>query len=214
MADSLINGLAQQLSGDTIDQIAGLIGATPEDASRGVAAALPMLVGSLAGAAQEPTATNALFGALSKDHDGSILDMLGPMLAGGYASRALGSDGSRILGHLFGGKQNAVEGAVAKSAGLDSGLIAKLLPILAPIVMGYLGRRTTTGGLDAGGLGGLLGAEQTQAREQDSGLGGIFDMLAGGGGDEDADGGGLLDMAGDLLGSSAGKAILGQVLGR
>ena len=37
-------------------------------------------------------------------------------------------------------------------------------------------------------------------------------MLAGG--DSNDDGGGLMDMAGDLLGSPAGKAILGQILGR
>ena len=100
---------------------------------------------------------------------------------------------------------------MAQSAGLDSGLIQKLLPMLAPIVMGYLGRRLTSGGLDAGGLGGLLGGERAQVQQQDPGLGGIFDILGGG---DDNDGGGLMDVAGDLLGSSAGKAILGQILGR
>lgn len=211
MSDSLLGGLAQQFSGDTIGQIAGLLGASNEDAGKAVAASLPMLLGSLAGATQQPKQANALFGALSNDHDGSILDALGPLLGGGYASRALGSDGARVLGHLFGNKQPAVENAVAKSAGLDAGLIQKVLPILAPIVMGYLGRRLTSGGLDAGGLGSLLGGERAQVAKQDSGLGGLFDMLAGG---NDDDGGGLMDVAGDLLGNPVGKAILGQILGR
>ena len=212
MPESLLGGLAQQFGGDTIGQIAGLLGASNDDTGKAIAASLPMLLGSLAGASQQPAQANALFGALTGDHDGSILDMLGPLLGGGYATRALGSDGARVLGHLFGNKQNAVESAVAKSAGLDAGLIQKLLPMLAPIVMGYLGRRLSSGGLDAGGLGGLLGGESNQVREQDPGLGGIFDIL--GGGNDDDDGGGLMDMAGDLLGSSAGKAILGQILGR
>ena len=212
MSNSLLGGLAQQFSGDTIGQIAGLIGASNEDAGKAVAASLPMLLGSLAGASQQQGQANALFGALSNDHDGSILDMLGPLLGGGYASRALGSDGTRVLSHLFGNKQGAVESAVAKSAGLESGLIQKLLPILAPIVMGYMGRRLSAGAMDVGGLGSLLGGEQQQARQPDSGLGGIFDMLAGG--NDDDDGGGLMDVAGDLLGSPAGKAILGQILGR
>lgn len=212
MSESLLGGLAQQFGGDTIGQIAGLLGASNDDTGKAIAASLPMLLGSLAGASQQPAQANALFGALTGDHDGSILDMLGPLLGGGYATRALGSDGARVLGHLFGNKQNAVESAVAKSAGLDAGLIQKLLPMLAPIVMGYLGRRLSSGGLDAGGLGGLLGGESNQVREQDPGLGGIFDIL--GGGNDDDDGGGLMDMAGDLLGSSAGKAILGQILGR
>lgn len=213
MSDSLLAGLAQQFGGDTIGQIAGVLGASQEDAGKGVAAALPMLLGSLAGASQQPQGAGALFGALTNDHDGSILDALGPLLAGGYATRALGSDGGRILGHLFGNKQGSVEQAVARSAGVDASLISRLLPILAPIVMGYLGRRVRSGGLDAGGLGGLLGGEREQARQQDPGLGGIFDLL-GGGNDDNDDGGGLLDAAGDLLGSPAGKAILGQILGR
>ena len=213
MSESLLQGLAQQFSGDTIGQISNLLGAPQEQTGQAVAAALPMLLGSMVGAAQQPEGANALFGALSKDHDGSILDMLGPLLSGGYASRALGSDGGRILGHILGNKQNAVEQTVANGAGVDTGIIQKLLPLLAPIVMGYLGKRLTGGGMDADGLGSLLGQESSQAKQSDSGLGGIFDMLGGGQKDDDS-GGGLMDMAGDLLGSSAGKAILGQILGR
>lgn len=213
MSDSLLSGLAQQFGGDTIGQLASLVGADTDQTSRAVAAALPMLLGSMTGAAKDESTANSLFGALSKDHDGSILDMLGPLLSGGYASRALGSDGSRILGHILGNKQSAVENTVAKSAGIDSGLVKMLLPILAPIVMGYLGKRMNSGGLDAGGLGAILGGEREQVKKQDPGLGGIFDILGGGSKDDDSDGG-LMDMAGDLLGSSAGKAILGQILGR
>lgn len=214
MADSLLSGLAQQFGGDTIGQLAGLVGSDQDQTGRAVAAALPMLLGSMTGAAQNDSGANALFGALSNDHDGSILDMLGPMLSGGYASRALGADGGRILGHILGNKRPAVEQTVAKSAGIDMGLVQKLLPILAPIVMGYLGRRLRSGGLDAGGLGAILGGEREQVKKQDPGLGGIFDILSGGGEQQDDSGGGLMDMAGDLLGSSAGKAILGQILGR
>lgn len=213
MSDSLLSGLAQQFGGDTIGQLAGLVGADTDQTSRAVAAALPLLLGSMTGAAGDEGSANALFGALSKDHDGSILDMLGPLLAGGYASRALGSDGSRILEHILGNKRPVVEKTVAKSAGIDSGLVKKLLPILAPIVMGYLGKRLRSGGLDAGGLGAILGGEREQVKKQDPGLGGIFDILGGGSKDDDSDGG-LMDMAGDLLGSSAGKMILGQILGR
>ena len=88
--------------------------------------------------------------------------------------------------------------------------------MIAPIVMGYIGKRVLSGGLDVGGLGSLLGQEREQAKAQDGGLGAIFDVLSGNG-KPDApaaqSGGGLMDMAGDLLGSSAGKAILGQILG-
>lgn len=209
MSDSLLTGLAQQFGGDTIGQLAGLVGADQQQTGKAVAAALPMLLGSLSGSARQPSGAEALFGAMSKDHDGSILDMLGPLLGGGYASRAMGSDGARILGHLFGNKQPAVEQTVAQNAGISSSLVSKLLPYLAPIVMGYLSKRLSGGGGNAGALGSMLGQEQEQIRQQDSGMGGLFDILAGG---NDDDGGGLMDAAGDLLGSPIGKAILGQIL--
>ncbi len=213
MSESLLQGLAQQFSGDTIGQLSSLIGAPQDQTGSAVAAALPMLLGSMMGAAEKPEGAQALFGALDNDHDGSILDMLGPMLSGGYASRALGSDGGRILSHLLGNNQNNVVQAVSRGSGVEQGMISKLLPMLAPIVMGYLGKRLQGG--DAGGLGSLLGAEREQARQQDAGLGGLLDMFGGGGQQQqEDDGGGLMDMAGDLLKGSAGKAILGQILGR
>jgi len=213
VSDSLLHGLASQFGGDTLGQIASLVGADKEQAGRAVAAALPMLLGSIAGNAQSNDGANSLFGALSNDHDGSILDSLGPLLSGGYASRVVGADGSRILGKVLGGRQPAVEQTVAQSSGLPTGLIKKLLPILAPIVMGYVGKRLRGDGLDAGGLGAALGGERDQVRQQDSGLGGIFDMLTGGGDDDDS-GGGLMDMAGDLLSGPAGRMILSQILGK
>ena len=214
MSESLLQGLAQQFGGDTIGQLSNLVGAPQEQTGQAVAAALPMLLGSIIGTAQQPEGANALFGALQSGHDGSILDTLGPLLAGGYASRALGSDGGRILGHILGGNQNNVVQAASAASGVEQSIVSKLLPMLAPIVMGYLGKKLTGGGLDAGGLGSLLGGEREQAKQQDSGLGGLFDLLGGQQEQQQDQGGGLMDMAGDLLGSSAGKAILGQILGK
>ena len=200
MSESLLAGLAQQFSGDTIGQLSNLLGAPQDQTGQAVAAALPMLLGSMAGAAQQDNGANALFGALSNDHDGSILDMLGPLLGGGYASRALGADGGRILQHVLGNNLGAVEQTVARGAGIEMDLVQKLLPILAPIVMGYIGRRLRSGDMNAGGLGSMLGLEQEQARQPDSGLGAIFDLLGGGPSQQQQnDGGGLMDVAGDLL---------------
>ncbi len=215
MSNSLLSGLAGQFGPETLGQISQLVGADQETTGRAVAAALPMLLGSMTNSASSSGGANALFGALSNDHDGSILDMLGPLLAGGYASNVLGKDGARILGHVLGGSQPAVEQSVSRGSGLPIELVKRLLPILAPIVMGYIGKRLSGDSMDAGGLGGMLGQEREQMRAPDQGLGGLLDVLTGGGAQDAKDsGGGLLDAAGDLLGSPAGKAILGQILGR
>ena len=98
MDNSLVQGLAAEFDGERVAQISSLLGADQDQTAKAIAAALPMLVGSMAGAADQPDQRAAMFGAVQGDHDGSILDMLGPLLSGGYATRVLGSDGNRILG--------------------------------------------------------------------------------------------------------------------
>ena len=70
---------------------------------------------------------------------------------------------SILLGHIFGGRRGSVEEGVGKASGLNAAQVAQLMAMLAPIVMGVLGRMKQTKGLDAnrlpevlndGGLGG------------------------------------------------------------
>ena len=104
----------------------------------------------------------ALFGALSRDHDGSLLDDIGGFL-GGSLGGAKAAAGAAILGHILGGKQGSVETGLSRASGLDGATIAKLLPLLAPIVMGVLGRLSRQQSLDAGGVSGYLTGESASA---------------------------------------------------
>jgi hypothetical protein len=68
------------------------------------------------------------------------------------------NDGERIVGHVFGDQKGEVVnrlGAVDGAGG--QGLVGKLLPMLAPIVLSYLASRMGGGGGIGDILGGLLG---------------------------------------------------------
>ena len=130
------------------------------------------ILGGLANNAQDPDGAEALLGALDK-HDGSALDNLGPA----FGSSESTADGAKILGHVFGDQQGAVTQNIAAKSGLDVGSIAKMLPALAPVVMGMLGKKKAGGGLDAGGLAGMLKGEADGFD-----LGDILGMVTGGGG--------------------------------
>ncbi len=56
-------------------------------------------------------------------------------------------DGDAILGHIFGNKKvsRRVAKRAAKKSGLGEGLMKKLLPIVATVVMGSLGKKLLTG---------------------------------------------------------------------
>lgn len=167
---SVLDAVRQQLGPDTIQQLSGALGADPGTTSNAVSLALPALLGGLAHNAAQPEGAAALDNALNQ-HDGSILDNLGGMLGGGGGAggSALGGIGGAILGHIFGGRRGSVEEGVGKASGLDAAQVAQLMAMLAPIVMGVLGRMKQSKGLDAnrlpevlndggGGLGGGLGS--------------------------------------------------------
>lgn len=108
-------------------------------------------------------------------------------------------DGAAILGHIFGGNQQRAETGLGQATGLGSNA-GQLLQMLAPIVMSFLAQRMSSGGMDAGGLGQVLGQEQARVQQQGGLGGGLLGSLL----DQDGDGqvglGDLLKIGGGLLG--------------
>lgn len=101
--------------------------------------------------------------------------------------------GNQIVASLFGGNDtNQVASALAGAGAPGGDLIKRLLPMLAPIVLAYVGRQFSQ--RDAAGA----GAAQAQAAPG----GGMGDVL-----------GGILGGGGAMGGSNSLGSILGGVLG-
>lgn len=166
---SILDEVRQQLGPDTIQQFSSTLGADPAATSNAVALALPAILGGLSQNAAQPEGAAALDNALNA-HDGSILDNLGGLLGGGG-----GGIGGAILGHVFGGRRDKVEQGVGRASGLDAAQIAQLMAMLAPIVMGVLGRMKQKKGLDANRLPDVLQQSRAQAEQETPGLGGLLD---------------------------------------
>lgn len=144
---NVLDTLRQHLGPETIQQLSGALGTDPGATANAVSAALPLLLGGLAQNASNPQGAAALDQALG-DHDGSILGNLGGLLGGGGA----GGIGGKILSHILGGRRSDAEQGVARASGLDAQQVARLLMMLAPIVMGVLGKMRQQGGVDASRL--------------------------------------------------------------
>ena len=186
---SLLDMLQQRLGGDAVNQISKQLGTDPATTQTAVAAALPMLVGALARNAQDPGKAGALANALGR-HDGSVLDDVA-----GYLGRGNTGDGDGILGHVLGGRKETVQTGLGQAAGLDPGKAGTLLAMLAPLVMGALGKTQREKGLDTGGLAGMLGSEQQRAADAAPGVMGMLTSLL----DRDHDGS-VMDDIGAMLG--------------
>lgn len=158
---SLQDLLGPAQGAQAVEQISQNVNAEPSAVNAAIQAALPMILGGLANQAATPQGAQSLDQALQRDHDGSLLDNLGGlggMIFGGQqAPPPRQADAGGILGHIFGGSQGQVAEQVSGQSGLDKGQVAQIIMMLAPIVMGYLGRQRQQQGVGADGLGGLLG---------------------------------------------------------
>ncbi len=184
---TLLSMLTQQLGGDTLKKISSQLGAD-ENATKGaVSASLPLLINALSRNASNNEGADALSNALSRDHDGGILDNLQ-----GYLGKSDTAAGEGILRHVLGGKQNAVQNGLSKSSGLDSSSIGKLMGMLAPVVMGTLGKVKREKGLDTQALAGFLGQEKQEMERSEPKAMGLMSSLLDSDGDGDV-------VAGDLV---------------
>ncbi|MFN8004024.1 MAG: DUF937 domain-containing protein [Acidobacteriota bacterium] len=192
-----ISGLLNDaLSGDTVSQISQTIGADEGSTSNAIQAALPMLLGAMANNSANESGASSLLGALDRDHDGSALDDIA-----GLIGSMGGGSGAGILGHILGGQQNTAESHISQASGLDLGKVGPLLAILAPIVMGALGRARQQGAIGgAGDLAGLLGGSAQQMGSGSPLMGVLSSVL-----DRDGDGSPVDDVVGMLGGLLGGR---------
>ena len=196
---SLVDILSSQLGTEGVEMMGQKLGLDPATTQQAIATAIPMLTGALAHNAAQPGGAVALNQALDA-HDGSILDQVGSYLGNSGAASGIGG---AILGHILGRHQDNANAGLANATGIGAGQAAQLLAMLAPLVMGYLGRMKQQQGIDPGNLGSVLQDEHAQAQAAaPSGLGGILSNILGGGGQ--GGGGGLGDIAGSLLGGLLG----------
>ena len=166
-----------------IDQIASKLGVDPNTARQAVEEGGGAILAGLQKNAESPDGSAAIEKALGK-HTG-----LGDSVDVDAVDTP---DGEKILQHVFGGNEQQVAQKLSdepQTAGIDFG---KLLPMLAPIVMGLLAKgqqsQGATAGQGGGGIGdligGLLGGGQTggQAGGQAGGIdiGGLLGGLLGG----------------------------------
>ncbi len=155
---SVFELLMDQLGGDTVRRISRQVGVREDDAKKALPDMLGVLTGALARNSSRADGAQALAAALDKDHDGSVLDNLA-----GYIDNFQQGPGDGILRHVLGARRPDVERNLSRNSGLDISSIGKLLTLLAPLVMGALGRSKRQGGMDVEALSGLLGAERRQA---------------------------------------------------
>ena len=205
---TLLDDLTTQLQGSTLSQMSRQLGADEASTAQAVSMALPLLIGGLASETRTPTGAQSLNRALDEDHDGSLLDNVSPLFGptSGAADvtvpRAL--NGAGILGHVFGGKREPVQQGIGRATGLSAQQVGRLMVMLAPLVMAYLGRRKRQTGATATDIGSELQAERKDLERRAPDLGSILGQIFGGGQDRPGIADDIARMAPSVLGKMFG----------
>jgi hypothetical protein len=175
-------------------EIASKLGADEAEVNNAIHTLVPVLVGGAHENAQNPDKASDIESAASSHAARGLLN------TGATVDQLDKSDGQNAIATIFGGADSGqVAAALSGAGGGNNELIQKLLPILAPIVLAYIGKQ--------------LSEKKSPAQEQASGgalgevLGSILSGASGGKGNKS-----LGSVLGDALGSKAGE-ILGGLLG-
>lgn len=194
MMENLINTILSHVDDQSLQSISQKANTSPDQAKHALSNAIPILMNAMAKNSRDPQGAASLQQAVQKDHNGSILDNLG-----GFFNNPDAANGSGILSHVLGPKQQDAAEYISKDSGVSETSAHKILEYAAPLVMGFLGRNSGGGGM---GIGNLLSSFVNNQRQEDpqkqSFLQKLFDM------DHDGD---IMD---DL--KEKGESLLGRFM--
>lgn len=198
---SLIDLITGNAGNQVADQAESKFGISKTQIIALLAVAAPLVISYLRKKSQDTKEAEALNNALDKDHDGSILDDVSQ-------ADARQAEGGSILNHVFGNDKQNVENQLSQNTGISIDKIGPILAMLAPVIMGYIGKEKQQNNVGAGGLGdllgGILGNASNQAQTQQSSP--LNDILGSvlGNGNAQSSGNPLNDILGSVLGGHNG----------
>jgi hypothetical protein len=133
---SLLDLVQQQLGPQGTQQIAQQIGADPNTTQTAIQAALPMLLGGMAGAARQPGGASAIQGFLGQG-GGGLGGMLGGLLGGGGGGGLGGMLGGLLGGGQAGGMGGAGMGGMAGAPMGGGGMGGGMGNVLGSVLGGH-----------------------------------------------------------------------------
>lgn len=175
----LLDAILSGQGGDVVGQISRNFNLDQSTAESAIRQMVPAISRGMQKNMSNQEGLESLLNSLGKGHHQDYLNDLNSL-----SNQRTADDGNSILGHIFGSKDVSrnVAGHAADETGLSSGMLKKMLPILASVAMGMMSKQGASSGLDAALSGG--GSKQE--------VGGLLNSFL----DADNDG----SIADDLLG--------------
>ncbi len=171
-----------------LKEMGNKVGASEKDVQKATMMGIPTLVEALHRNANNEGSKASLAKAMEA-HRYDDVDNLES-----FMKKADLQDGNKMLGHILGGNQSNVENRISASSGLGGSQVQMLMSLLAPMLMGMLGKK------------------KKEQNVSDNKINDLTDLLKGGL-SQGSSGGGLMDLAKGMLDKDNDGSIMDDLMG-
>ena len=195
------------------------LGVDKEQTKWVISAAIPLMLSSINyNAKNKPEQAASLNEAIATEDSSSMFDNISSLF-----TKEPSENNNNIVHQIFGNNTDSVKESLAEKSGINADKIGGILALIAPLVMGYLGKLNKDSSSTSGGIGDILGNLLGGKNGNSSVSGGISDILGSVLGKADASNensdqekpnilGGLSDLAGEFFNQDNDKSTKGGIL--
>jgi hypothetical protein len=159
MTDNLVSAISRFLTPELIGKMASVSGLDRGTTQSAVGACVPAILSSLADLAAKPGGARQLADTIAEQPSGMLSTLAQTLGTGGMSAEKGGGILSALLG---GGVLNTLVSTLSRFVGVGEGSTRTLMGLLAPVVLGVLGREQRAAGLETGGLARMLMGQKDQ----------------------------------------------------
>ena len=157
MAINLLDSAMSLLTPDVVSRVSSLIGETPAKTQQALGVAIPSLAGVMCNEASTPGGASRVHSLITNTQlPGDLLSNVDSLFEGGAATDGLARTGSGLVSSILGDRAGAVANLMASATGIQYSSASKLLNLVAPLLVGVIGRHLTSAGIGASGIASLL----------------------------------------------------------
>ncbi|AMM51934.1 hypothetical protein TH61_13115 [Rufibacter sp. DG15C] len=157
MAD-LLDTLRGYITPDLISRTSSQLGESEPATEKAFNGVLPTVLGGLVHRASEPGGIGSIFNLIRQSGD-SALNNLTNTVPG--APDGTLPAGNQFLSSIFGNNQSGISNALSSYAGIKSTSVTAILSYIAPLVLGFLGKKTQEDRLDEAGFSSYLNSQKS-----------------------------------------------------
>lgn len=154
---NLFGELKELLLGDIANKAANLLGEKEDKVKTAIEGLIPTFVGGLMKRASNEAGATTLLNVVKKgNHDGSIIEQLGNLVNNKEHFAQIVEKGNGLVSMLLPDKKSSIATMISQFAGVRNSSATSLLSIVAPVVVGKLGKMVISQNLDKVGLANVL----------------------------------------------------------